>query len=191
MRWISLLDQRFCFFSTDRTLDRLRASPFNGFKFLRQKKLKRLFPLYGLKLGSALGAHQFLGLRANRAAVPAEELPASRAPPCGQPGKPSDRPSADRARAVRYPTTLPLLLSLVSFWLASFSSWALLFYSQGRHLSCYIGGSLRLRFSWKSALAAQHAAFLTELKVAFLIFHDGFCSLGAKVAGVPTACLQA
>jgi len=58
-------------------------------------------------------------------------------------------------------------------------------------LSCYIGGSLRLRFSWKSALIAQRAALLAEIKVAFLIFHDCLCGLGAKVADLLTACLPA
>jgi len=38
---------------------------------------------------------------------------------------------------------------------------------------------------------AQRAALLAEFKVAFLIFHGCFCGLGAKVAGLLTACLPA
>ncbi len=62
---------------------------------------------------------------------------------------------------------------------------------QCRHLSCYVSGSLRLRFSWKSALMAQHAALLAEFKVAFLIFHNCFGDLGAKVAVLLTVCFPA
>ena len=36
---------------------------------------------------------------------------------------------------------------------------------------------------------AQRAALLAEFKVVFLIFRDCFCGLGAKVAGLLTACL--
>jgi len=64
-------------------------------------------------------------------------------------------------------------------------------HSQGRHLSGYIGGSFRLRSSWKSALVAQHVALLTEFKVAFLIFHNSLCGFGAKVAYLLTSCLPA
>ena len=38
---------------------------------------------------------------------------------------------------------------------------------------------------------AERAALLAELKVTFLIFNDCFCGLGAKGAGLLTACLPA
>ncbi|MFB0514704.1 MAG: hypothetical protein ACETVQ_03910 [Candidatus Bathyarchaeia archaeon] len=82
------------------------------------------------------------------------------------------------------------VMTFIDAIILSFSSTTFLV-SLSIDLSCYIGGSLRLRFSWKSAFATQLAALLAELKVAFLIFHDGFCDLGAKVAGLPTACLPA
>ena len=112
MRWISLLYQRFCFFSTDRTLDRLRASPFNGFKFLRQKKVEKTF--------SALRTEARFRTRGT---------PASRAP--SQPGSSPRRRASDNAgtstlsarKALRWPfrrqqepcAILPLFL-FFSLW---------------------------------------------------------------------------